>query len=772
MTTTLLTGKGTCLRWLKPAIGVIVVMLCLHADLSANHIVGADISYTCLGNNRYRFVMNIYKEGIGPPTPGTNTADFDQPAYITIYQGNETQIFRSLTVQYISRTPVPVTLGNPCLITNVNVQVEQAVYVWEETLPFHAQGYHIMYQRCCRNNTINNIFIPGNTGATYSLFMSGASMVNKPNGQCGNNSPVFNDFPPIAICTNEPVNFDHSATDADGDEIVYSFCAAFAGATVTQPMPTISPPPSQLNQVNYIGPTYTDQFPLGVNAPTPVTIDPVTGLIDGIPNIPGQFVVSVCIEEFRDGVLMTRTYRDFQFNVTHCLVGVRAGLAADYIEFDPVVNDNVYVFKSCGEFNVYLENVSPQLSQTPNAISKYSWQFDIQGNVVEQNSFNGSFQFPEGVFTTYRGMLIINPDEDACTDTAHIRVDIYPEVVAAFEPDYEPCEIGPVTFTDLSYTGADEIISFSWSFGDGTQEEYTESVNPIHEYGNSGSYPVSLHVIDNNECEDTVTELLQYYPTSIINIVPDSFRICHPGTVQFANNSYPIDGYTTIWDFGDGQQSFEASPQHVYQHPGNYSITIQILSPIGCDTSATFHNWIEILQSPIAGFSYTPDNPSNFNSTVTFKDESALAHFFQWDFGGVYTSTSREPVITFQDTGVYYVEQIVKHINGCTDTAYALVDVEPKYTFYLPNAFSPNYDDINDLYGGVGIFFGLENFQLSIYNRWGERIFHTNNPEERWNGRKHNSGEHVKNGVYVCHVSFRAPRGGLQQFKTFVMVVR
>lgn len=764
--------KGISFRWLKLPFLLWVFAIIGFTELKSNHIVGADISYVCLGNNQYRFTFNIYKDGIGPPPPGTNIADFDQPANFTIYQGNSNQPFRVLQVSYISRVPVPVTLGNPCLITNVNVEVEHAVYIFEETLPFHPDGYHIIYQRCCRNHGINNIMNSGNTGATYSLFMSGAAMLNKPNGDCGNSSPVFNEFPPIAICTNEPVNFDHSAIDADGDEITYTFCAAFSGASVNAPMPAIAPPPGQIALVNYIEPAYSAAIPLGTNAPFPVYVDPVTGLIDGIPTIPGQFVVSVCIEERRNGVLLTRTYRDFQFNVTSCLVGVKAGLAAEAIEYNAEFDRMEHIFTSCGEFDVELLNSSPQVSQTPAAIQNYSWQFDIQGQTIEQNGFDAVYEFPEGVFTSYYGMLVLNPGLNNCTDTAYIRVDIFPEAVAQFESDFDPCEIGPVSFTDNSFTGADELLSFTWTFGDGRIDQYTESEDPVHEYGNSGNYPVTLHVVDNNNCEDTYTQIIQYFPTTILDIIPDQFTVCHPGVIQFENNSYPIDGYTTIWSFGDGNQSFDASPTHTYEEPGTYTINIQILSPTGCDTAATFPGWIDVLQSPVAGFSYTPENPSNFNSTVSFTDESLHAHFFNWNFGDIYTSTSREPVITFQDTGVYYVEQIVRHLNGCTDTAFAMLDVEPKFTYYLPNAFTPNGDGANDFYHGVGIFFGLQNFQMSIYNRWGERIFYTNDPFDQWNGRKNNTGEEVKNGVYVCHVTFRAPRGGIQEYTTFVTVVR
>src|SRR5690606_36535164 len=168
----------------------------------------------------------------------------------------------------------------------------------------------------------------------------------------------------------------------------------------------------------------------------------------------------------------------------------------------------------------------------------------------------------------------------------------------------------------------------------------------------------------------------------------------------------------------------------------------------GCYTDAYWENWIRVRPSPTAGFSYSPDEITSFDPTTYFHDESIEAVSWFWDFDGDGISMERDPVFSFPDTGLQVVTQIMTHASGCTDTLVRIIDVVPKVTYFLPNAFTPNFDNLNDFFVGKGYFDGIENFRMTIWNRWGELIFETNNPNEGWNGRKNNVGVPSPNGVY------------------------
>lgn len=272
-------------------------------SLQANHLVGGELTYECIGDDTYVLTLTIYRD-----CDCTDCAGFDDPANITVFDSNG-NLASSISLFSPIITSIPPETDGLCLETIPDVCVEQGLYIESINLPAIAGGYQIVYQRCCRNNTINNIVNPGGTGSTYVTTIP-------ENNACDNSAPVFNNFPPIVICTNSPLVFDHSAFDADGDSLVYELCEPFSGASEFDPAPVIVPAPPY-TPVSWIAP-FSAQNPLGGD---PImAIDAVTGELTAFPDTQGQYVVAVCVSEYRDGVLINETKRDFQFNVAECAV--------------------------------------------------------------------------------------------------------------------------------------------------------------------------------------------------------------------------------------------------------------------------------------------------------------------------------------------------------------------------------------------------------------------------------------------------------------------
>src|SRR5678815_873339 len=195
------------------------------SQLYAKHIVGGEIYYECLGpgnmtdSRNYKLTMKIYRDC------AADGANFDNPARIGIYSYiNGVYAFvRPLNVNHIEVTNVEA-IENPCLILPPNVCVEETSYIINlSNMAIIDGSYIVSWQRCCRNNSITNIVQPNNTGATYTIE------ITKDAQNTCNDGPRFNHFPPIGICVNEFLTIDHSATDAEGDQIVYEFCAPLQG---------------------------------------------------------------------------------------------------------------------------------------------------------------------------------------------------------------------------------------------------------------------------------------------------------------------------------------------------------------------------------------------------------------------------------------------------------------------------------------------------------------------------------------------------------------
>ncbi len=733
-------------------------------DSFARHIIGGEITYKYLsttpdGKNRYEFTMKIYRDCLG------GGAGFDDPAEMAIYRGtyaNNTlyEAFKIFGPAIKKLQPIPP----PCVTSLPNVCVEEGIYIFQRDLEVLInESYFIVYQRCCRNQTIKNIVTPGDIGATYTVELTSDAQ------QLKNSSPTFNNFPPIIICNNIPLEFDHSATDPEGDQIFYSFCSPLDGGgpllnppalyTCDGAVPT-PPCPPPFDNVPFIVPTYGPGNPMG-GAPQ-ISINNITGMITGTPNTLGQFVVGVCIQEFRGATLLSTIRRDFQFNVAECTPTVLAS-----IQSDSIAGPKRFVLKSCGENTVTFQNQSVQQA----SIFQFEWRFNLKTSTfTDSKNWNATVTFPDTGL--YSGTLYLNPGSP-CADTAYIAVNIFPEINADFKFAYDTCIAGPVAFTDLS-SGEGGVNRWSWSFGvpNGSSKEQ----NPSFLYPIPGDHPVNLRVYDKNNCTDNITKIVNWFPVPpLIILQPSRYIGCAPANITFTNLSTPIDStYDIQWDFGDGKTtSGVISPAHVYDEPGVFDVKVAITSPIGCFTSDEFYNLIRVEPSPVADFTYFPDSLlSNFNNTIQFTDLSTGADRWNWQFDRYGTTTKRNPEFTFPDTGLMKVTLIVTHPEGCKDSLSKYLDFSPQIRWYMPNAFTPNGDGQNDGFLGKGYLEGATNFHMTIWNRWGEMVFETTDPLEEWNGRQMNTGDMSPEGVYVYLVNFTGPRGQKEEFKGYATLIR
>ncbi|HFA52157.1 MAG TPA: PKD domain-containing protein [Bacteroidetes bacterium] len=752
-------------------VSIFMVAMLFSVPTNAAHIVGGEITYRCLGTGKYEFTMKLYRDCFGGGAPFDSAPSAPFPGTVSIYQGNSTIPMNFNGLNHISLaapviTNIPPNLSNPCLDPPNDVCVEEGVYKFIVDLPVISESYHIVYQRCCRNGTITNINSPGGTGATYYVQLTPAAQ------QVCNSSPVFDNFPPIVICAGEPIDFDHSATDPNGDHLEYELCRSLTGGGTDQntpeapngvaPNPDLPPP---YTPVSFVSPPYSFTNPLSANPA--LSIDPNTGFLTGVPNVAGQFVVGVCVKEYRGGQLLSQTFRDFQFNVEQCEFNVRA----DIMEDDTVTlqGQQYFVVTACGINSVDFVNQSTKQSN----INSVLWEFDINGTTETSTQWSPTFDFPGP--DTYFGRLLLNPGigSSECADTAYIEVNVYPGINADFTFDYDTCVAGPVTFTDLSVSdaGANAITSWDWSFGDGNT---SNAPDPVHTYMVPGELPARLRVRDFNGCEDDVTKIVRYFPVpEELIVAPSEFIGCQPASIFFDNLSFPInEEYDILWDFGDGGSSTNISPTHLYEDLGVFTVSLDIVSPLGCANDTTWNNLITILPSPVAGFSFAPEQPSNLLPEVTFTDESFEPSAWRWTFGDVGASTQQNPVFTFPDTGMQTIQLVVFHESGCTDTMIQYLDVIPEVRYFLPNAFSPNGDGFNDGFRGNGVLDGATNFSLSIWNRYGEMLFETDDPKKAWNGRKNNDGKLAAQGVYVVVVSYREPRGKLVELRGYATLIK
>jgi len=679
--------------------GVFLLGLALFAaaPLRAAHLIGGEFNYTCLDDSTYRIDLVIYRDC------SSFGAGFDSPAFIFVY--NSAGVFQSyLQLFSPSITSLPVGSDNPCLSVPSGICVEKGVYTGTFHLPPIPGGYTLVYQRCCRNATIDNLVDPGGTGSSYVETIPPTA-----DAVC-NSSPVFNNFPPIVLCANEPIFFDHSATDLDGDSLVYSLCAPFSGASAFCPAPMGPltgggcppiPPSPPYPPITYL-PLYTALTPLP-GAPG-LSIDPATGLLTGAPSVPGQYVVGVCVDEYRAGVWINRHARDFQFNVAECEPLVVASIP-DFIQ-------------NCEDRTISLDNSST-------GASTWFWDFGVPGVSSDTSvAFEPPpYTYPDtGVYTV---MLIANPGF-LCADTAYAVVNIFPTLIGGWS--YQSgCSGTPVVFTDTSIsTGAGEIDRWFWTFGDGS---VSDEQHPVYQYADGGIYTVTLLVGTSRGCFDTLVQVLTIEPGPDAVFAVDN--LCQDETALFDNRSSIATGTITgwLWDFGNGESSTEESPAYVYPEAGTYLVTLLAESGNGCLDSA----W----QTLVVG--YVPVVDAGMNDTVEYLlpytlSGSGIGSYLWSPSTNLDDATAENPNFLPEETTTFTL--VVTSPDGCsaTDSVTLVVEVIDHCPgFLLPNAFTPDSDGRNDVFRTQS--YGEDELtELLVFNRWGEKIFETSDPQVGWDG--------------------------------------
>ncbi|CAN5904111.1 hypothetical protein BH11BAC7_BH11BAC7_04390 [soil metagenome] len=375
-------------------------------------------------------------------------------------------------------------------------------------------------------------------------------------------------------------------------------------------------------------------------------------------------------------------------------------------------------------------------------IATWEWDFGDAGTSSVQNPTH--YYGTNGI---YIAQLIVTTAA-GCIDTLAKPITVYSQPTAAFSSDVV-CFGDSTQYTDLSNPNGGVINSWIWDFNDGNNSTQT---NPLHAFVVvNDSFTVSLIVQTTDGCIDTVTQLVVTNPIPEMNFAPVIVSGCDAFTTDFYDSSIVANGsiINWLWNFGDGNFSFGQNPSHTYDAPGSYFVGLTVTGTNGCAFSDSLLYPVVVYPKPVAAFLPSPTTVSIFVPDIDFIDQSQGALFWEWDFGDNDGSILQEPSHSYSDTGIFNVSQIVINQYGCRDTAYVPVRVEAEFTFFVPNAFTPNGDGENDLFMGEGM--GIRTFDFLVFDRWGNKIFESENPSLGWNGILP-SGRPAQIDVYVYKI--------------------
>jgi gliding motility-associated-like protein len=365
-----------------------------------------------------------------------------------------------------------------------------------------------------------------------------------------------------------------------------------------------------------------------------------------------------------------------------------------------------------------------------------------------------SITFPAGQSTT---TLTVDPIVDALAEGMETIIISVPQVTActAFEPKviihlYDPNPLNlslmddttiicPQTF-DLfaDASGGNGQLSYLWSNNLGTNT--TIQVTPF----STTTYTVTVSDVCNQDVSEEVTISMPQYNQVQISTSPDPTICSGETTTIFASATGGLGNYIFTWSNGLGEgQTMNVSPSQT---------TTYIVSVTdSCGIVSTENVTVNVMPV-LADFTYN----YSANEILNFVNASLNGDSFQWDFGDGEQSTEQNPTHIYADTGMYVVTLIVTNNIGCIDTTQKEIIVYPPFHLFVPNAFTPDDNGLNDCFAPVAV--GVISTEMDIFDRWGCIMFHSEENNPRWNGRD-SKNDRVQLGVYVYLLHYGTPTG-------------
>jgi gliding motility-associated-like protein len=493
---------------------LITFILFFIKPLFAKHVTGGEVVYDYRSSSsgiskNYTVTLRLFRDNFC-----TGCAAMPASVSLGIFDNdNNTRFGNYQTVSLASTDPLSIIASPPCLTNPPIFDYSVGYYNLDIELPNNARGYTIVYQTCCRVDGIENIGLSPSAGSSFIGTIPGSNTL--PTGT--DNSPRFETGISI-ICQNKRFNLNFSATDSNGDSLVYSFANAYdGGAASNASFSTPAAPP--YGSVPYSSP-FSGGNPLGPLA----VINPLTGIISGIAPSAGKYIVCVVVFSYRNGNIIGGHRKDFIVTVAPCDFG-----GADLTPS---------VFYNCDGFTLSFKNVNTSILNTT-----FDWDFGEPASGANNTS---TLEFPSHTYLIagdYTIKLVVNRNTP-CADSTTALVRVWPGFTPAFAPIPPQCKNVPVQFTDLTTTSFPPVTFWRWDFGVTTLTSDTSRLqNPTYVYTNAGIYNAEFIVETIKGCRDTLYPIVTIVDKPEFFITNDTL-ICTVDTLQLRSN---VNSGTITW---------------------------------------------------------------------------------------------------------------------------------------------------------------------------------------------------------------------------------
>jgi len=394
-------------------------------------------------------------------------------------------------------------------------------------------------------------------------------------------------------------------------------------------------------------------------------------------------------------------------------------------------------------------------------IDTWEWDFGDGNTSVQQNPTN-----VYGSENVYDVELVVTSNY-GCKDSVNVDATVWPLPQVDFTPT-DVCLETETPFQDQTtisnqFTN-NSIVNWSWDFGDGG---LSTDQNPTHSYQNDGTFTANLEATSNNGCVNDSSIVVTVHPKPNASFDGQNLNGCSPVCFSLSSTSDVNDPSNIVeyeWTFSDGTTYTSPSPQLSDCYENNtgstnfYGVDLKVTTDQGCVDNHFEANYIEVYHNPTASFDYDPKDIDLLDPTIEITNNSIYADFYEWRIPGYGTNTDYAPIFEFDAVpDTHDITLITTTQEGCADTAYATVPVKDRLVLYVPNTFTPDKDDYNEIFQPVFTSgFDPFNFNMKIFDRWGEVVFETNNADIGWDGTYGaDNSKIVRDGTYIWKIQFK-----------------
>lgn len=679
----------------------LIIFLFIFAGFSSasfgSHLMGGSMSYEYLGISggqySYRIYIEMYRDCFNRNDQGGITP-FDPTIPIGIYNNNPSKTL--YTTEYftlISEISVDPPKAGPTCKYQPYVCIRKGIYEKIISLPYSNYGYHILHQRCCRNN-LNNILY--DQGQSYYAFIPPMSIQNS--------SPYFTGIPTPYLCSNDSIQISYAAADPDDDSLVYGFVIPWAGGSARNPSPNpasyLSLP---LDDVVYASSNYNYIQPFGIGGLA--KIDRETGLVTVLSPSSGLFAIAVECREYRNGVLLSAVRRDIELIILSCppntapILAIPGNVTTYEVESGDTLEFNVMYYDPEGD-TVFLTRtgdlfgggiVQPNYASLPEGMGKggittpFFWATGC--NHASKNPY----------------FFTVNVRDSGCP--VKTRTNIFKVTVKPFKgPDSIS---GPKTvcaFDDrVKYQvyGLSIGTKYTWYIQGGTITSRNDTPVVTVKWGKSGTGRLQVNESSKYGCGVmAVSYVVNILPLPLPDAGPD--KVMCSGDVIYLGNPNSDSTLRYTWSPPDNlNDTTIPSPQFTLKNIGiNPVVKKYRLKVINANNCINYDTVTITINPQYDTFSVSGNKTPCYNGLFPYTVPAHTASIYHWIVTGgslISGSNSNSVIIQWTDSIRGHIQVVETNKYGCTgDTSQLYVRViAPKIKILGPPVVCPNSVEID-----------------------------------------------------------------------------